>query len=154
MLSRFHHIAVPLDFTGKNRSALEAAFEMATVNRSRVTLLHVVETLEMSADSEVQQFYNRLEDHARRELEPLCRRFTEAGLSAHGTVVFGRRTVQIVEFARTHGVDLIVMSSHPVDQARPLQSLATISYHVSLAAPCSVLLVKSGDGSHAAQCKP
>lgn len=143
MQPRFRHIAVPLDFTARNRPALEAAFELASVNRSRVTLLHVVEQLEIDADVEVQRFYDRLEQRARRELDPLRQRFNDVGLSAHATVLFGRRAEQVVDYIREHDVDLVVLSSHTIDEDRPLRSLATVSYHVAVAAPCSVLLVKS-----------
>jgi nucleotide-binding universal stress UspA family protein len=145
MRSRFQHIAVPVDFTARNRGALDVAFELASVNRARVTLLHVVETLEIDLDGEVRRFYDRLEQRARMELDPLRQRFEDSGLSAHASVLLGRRAAQIVEFAREHGVDLLVLSSHPIDETQPLKSMATISYQVSIAAPCSVLLVKTPD---------
>ena len=142
MLPRFQHILAPVDFSVANRPALEIAFEIASQNRARVTLLHVIETLDVEDDGDVLEFYERLEHRARRDFEPLQQRFADAGLNVHAAVVLGKRTPQIVQFAAEHGADLIVMSSHPVDASRPLQSLATISYQVSMAAPCSVLLVK------------
>jgi nucleotide-binding universal stress UspA family protein len=142
MLPRFEHILVPVDFSPANRSALEAAFELAVQNRARVTLLHVIETLDVEEESDVRDFYDRLEQRARREFEPLLQRFVDAGLNVHSTVLLGKRARQIVEFAREHKANLLILSSHPIDERRPLESLSTISYQVSIAAPCSVLLVK------------
>lgn len=142
MLPRFRHILAPVDFSTANRGALEIVFELAAQNHARVTLLHVIETLDVEDEADVREFYGRLEERARRELEPYQQRFAGAGLNVHAAVALGKRTRCIVEFAQEHRADLIVMSSHPIDQERPLQSLATISYQVSIAAPCSVLLVK------------
>lgn len=143
MLSRFRHVLAPVDLTDASRETLEIVFEIAAQNRARVTLLHVIETLDVDDEADVRELYEQMERRARRELEPLRQRFADAALNVHAAVVMGKRTREIVEFAAEHGVDLIVMSSHPVDTARPVQSLATISYQVSIAASCSVLLVKT-----------
>ena len=142
MVPRFQHILVPVDFSAANREALEIVFELATRNHARVTLLHVIETLDVEEEGEVKEFYDRLEQRARREFEPLQQRFADAELNVHAAIALGKRARQIVEYAADHGADLIVMSSHLIDADHPLQSLATISYQVSIAAPCSVLLVK------------
>ena len=142
MISRFRHVLAPVDLSAANRAALEIVFELAGQNQARVTFLHVIETLDVD-EADVRELYEQLELRARRELEPLRQRFADAGLNAHAAVVLGKRTREIVEFAAEHGVDLIVMSSHPIDTAHPVRSLATISYQVSIAASCSVLLVKA-----------
>ncbi len=69
MLSRFRHILVPLDFSEKNQAALDVAFELAVTNEARVTLLHVIETLDLPDDPEVEQFVEHLRERADRELE-------------------------------------------------------------------------------------
>jgi nucleotide-binding universal stress UspA family protein len=143
MLSRFRHVLAPVDLSAANRAALEIVFEIAAQNHARVTLLHVIETLDVDDEADVRELYEQLERRARSELEPLRHRFADAGVNVHAAVVLGKRTREIVEFAAEHGVDLIVMSSHPIDAAHPVQSLATISYQVSIAASCSVLLVKT-----------
>jgi nucleotide-binding universal stress UspA family protein len=142
MQPRFAHIAVPIDFSARNREALEVAFELASVNRARVSLLHVVETLGIDPDADIERFYDRLEQRARREFEPLRSRFVDAGISAHCTVLFGKRVPEIVRYIREHGVDLVIASSHPVDVLQPAHSLSTVSYQLSILAPCAVLLVK------------
>ncbi|MBS0262845.1 MAG: universal stress protein, partial [Planctomycetes bacterium] len=61
MLPRFKNILVPVDFTEKNLAAVDIAFEMAVSNHARVTLLHVIETLDGGVDDDLEQFYRRLE---------------------------------------------------------------------------------------------
>lgn len=142
MLPRFQHLLVPLDFTTKNVPALDIAFEIAAQNEARVTLLHVIETIEDVSDEEMQDFYDRLEARADRELEDRSQRFAEAGLPVDCKVRFGRRLEEILQDAEHRKIDLIVMSSHKVDPEQPLESWGTLSYQVSLLCACPVLLVK------------
>lgn len=142
MLPRFQHLLVPLDFTTKNVPALDIAFDIAVQNEARVTLLHVIETIEDLTDAELEDFYDRLEARADRELEDRSQRFAEAGLKVDCKVRFGRRLPEIIQDAEDRKIDLIVMSSHPVDPGQPLEGWGTLSYQVSLLCSCPVLLVK------------
>lgn len=143
MQPRFQHILVPLDFTEHNRTALEVAIEMAVQNRARVTLLHVIESIEGSDDSESREFMQQLHQKSESELEVLAQPFEAAGVSVDRKVREGRRTAEIVQDAAERKADLIVMSSHPINPADPMKSLGTISYQVSILCSCPVLLVKS-----------
>lgn len=142
MLPRFQHLLVPTDFTERNQPALDIAFEIATLNRARTTLLHVIETIDHTTDDELREFYERLEQRADTELEALAQRFETANLPVDRKIRYGRRTAEIVSYAAEHAIDLIVMKSHPPDPARPMESLNTISYQVSLICSCPILLVK------------
>mgnify|MGYP002622595142 CR=1 FL=1 len=148
MLPRFQHILVPLDFSSKNLTALDVAFELASQNRARTSLLHIVERIETSTeteepiDRELEEFYAQLEARARTELESLSQRFDAAGLDVEYKVWCGRRVQEIVQFSLDRDVDLVVLSSHPVDAEHPVKSLATVSYQVSILCPCPVLMVK------------
>lgn len=141
MIPRFHHVLVPLDFTQKNEAALDVAFETAVHNHARVSLLHVVQTLDLE-DEEVNEYYARLETAAEKKLERISQRFTEAGVDVDFKIRLGNRTEQIVEYADQHHIDLIVMSSHRIDRDEPVKSLGTISYQVSVLCECPVMLVK------------
>jgi nucleotide-binding universal stress UspA family protein len=142
MIPRFRHVLVPLDFTPKNAAALDVAFEICAQNKARATLFHAIETIEHAEDDEIRDFYSRLESRAQSELASAAQRFLDAGYEVETKVHFGRRGASIVEFAAGHSVDLIVMSSHPVDRARPLESFATLSYQVAALCACAILLVK------------
>lgn len=142
MLPRFKHLLIPLDFTEKNRSALDIGFEIAVQNAARVTLLHVIETIAGPDDAELKQFYDQLQTRAETELEARAQRFAEAGLAVDRKIRFGRRTPEVVQDAHDRQADLIIMSSHPIDPAQPVQSWSTVSYQVSLLCRCPILLVK------------
>jgi nucleotide-binding universal stress UspA family protein len=146
MLPRFQHLLVPLDFTPKNRQALDVAFELAIENRARVTLLHVIETIDAAADDdEIRQFYDSLESRAWLELQTAAERFVGTQVPLEQKVRRGKRALEIARYAAGHNVDLIVMSSHPVDLTQPGRSVATVSYQVSIACPCAVLLLKQDE---------
>lgn len=146
MLPRFQHLLVPLDFTPKNQQALDVALELAVENRARLTLLHVIETIDTAADDdEIQQFYASLENRAGLELQSAAERFAGTQVAVEQKVCRGKRAAEITRYAGEHGVDLIVMSSHPIDVSHPGRSLATVSYQVSIACPCAVLLLKQDD---------
>ncbi|REJ93193.1 MAG: universal stress protein [Planctomycetota bacterium] len=148
MLPRFQHILVPLDFSSKNRMALDVAFELASQNRARTSLLHVVERIETSPDDEdsvdreLEEFYGQLEARAESELESVSQRFEAAGLDVEYKVWRGKRVHEIVKFSHDRDVDLVVLSSHPVDADQPVKSLTTVSYQVSILCACPVLMVK------------
>jgi len=144
MLQRFQHVLVPVDFTEKNRAALDLAFELASVNKSRVTLLHVIEEIgdDEDDDQEVQDFYSNLQQRAQSELETMVQRFHNAGLDAEFKVRLGKRVYEIVSYGAERGIDLIVLHSHKIDADHPMQSAGTISYQVSILCECPVLLVK------------
>jgi nucleotide-binding universal stress UspA family protein len=142
MLPRFQHILVPVDFTEKNLAALDVAFEMAVANHARVTLLHVVETMDVDTDAELEQFYATLQARADSELERMAQRFVAAKIAVDRKIRFGKRLQEIVHDADDRQADLIVMSSHKPDLQNPTQTWATLSYQVSVLCPCPVLLVK------------
>ncbi len=144
MRSRYPHILIPVDFRLNNQWAIDVALEMAKANSSRVTLLHVVESIDAVADDkDIQQFLSHCEERAESELERFSQPFEAIGVSVDYHVLNGHRVAQIVTYADEHSIDLIIMSSHPLDPENLPQSLVTLSYQVSLAARCSVLMVKS-----------
>jgi universal stress protein A len=142
MISRFQHILIPVDFTDKNLPALDIAVDLAVVNHARVTLLHVIETIDAEPDAEMEQFYAQLQTRADSELEQLSQRFLAAGLAIDRKIRFGKPLQEIVSDSQERNIDLIVMNSHKPDLRNPMQTWATLSYQVSVVCPCPVLLVK------------
>ncbi|MEQ9406353.1 MAG: universal stress protein [Fuerstiella sp.] len=145
MLPRFQHILVPVDLTAKNRPALDIAFELAVENKARVSLFHVTQTIdagESGPDEELETFYQKIGQRVLNELESLAQRFAEAGIQVESKVHLGQPLHKIVEFAEAHAADLIIMSSHPVEQDDLVRSWGTLSYKVSVACQCPILLVK------------
>lgn len=142
MVTEFNHILVPVDFSEKNLAAIAAAKQLARPSGARVTLLHVIEFIDFPDDEEMSSFYEKLEQRSEQELSKLQREFADDDLDVTVETVVNNRGKGIVLYAVEHHVDLIVMSSHPVDPAKPSAGWSTISYQVSALCPCSVMLVK------------
>jgi nucleotide-binding universal stress UspA family protein len=142
MLPRFQHILIPVDFTGKNLAALDIAFELAVQNKARVTLLHVIETISDLTDSEIREFYGRLEVRANTELETMGQRFEAAGLPVDRKIRYGKRLPEIAQDSVDRQIDLMILSSHKIERDQPIENWGTLSYQISLICQCPVLLVK------------
>lgn len=137
----FKSILVPTDFTPKNKKAIEIAINFGNIFGSKVTLLHVIETIEGASLDEFKDFYEKLYNKAEKELDKLVERYGD-DVVMEKAIVYGKRAVEIVKFAQLHMVDLIVMASHRLDLEKKDPQFGTISYKVGLMATCPILLVK------------
>lgn len=138
----FHNILVPVDFTLKNEAALGTAMDLARGKEARVTLLHVIETIEHVELDEMADFYRGLETRAAAKLYGMEERFKQAEIPVYHEIVYGKRAETIVLYAEEQGADLIVLSSHKVDRDHPALGIGAISYRIAIVARCPVLLVK------------
>ena len=138
----FKHILIPLDFTEKNDPAIAIGREMASSGGLRLSLLHVIKSIEGVTDREVQEFYEMLEGRARMSLSRLQTDLAKQGIEAETSIAFGRRPEEIVRFAEESGVDLIIMSSRKLDPGAAMQTWPTISHKVAVFSSCPVLLVR------------
>ena len=139
----FHHILVPVDFTEKNRAAVELAQQLARQSDARVSLLHVIEFIDFPEDDEeISNFYDKLQARSEKELDNLLEMFTDDDLDVIVETIINHRCKGIVLYAVDNDVDLIVMSSHPIAPDQRGGGLATISYQVSAVCNCSIVLVK------------
>jgi nucleotide-binding universal stress UspA family protein len=135
----FHRIVVPTDLTSNSKHALDMALALASPHDAHVTLLHVIERIPNLEDRELRTFYDRLERDARRGLRDLVAHAHIPGqVEIVQELVFGRRADEIVEMAKKQNADLIVLQHSQDDH--PL--LGSISYKVSVLAPCTTLLLK------------
>jgi nucleotide-binding universal stress UspA family protein len=138
----FQRILVPLDFTEKNLRALDVARDIALQHKSSVALLHVIETVQHLPFEELKDFYAKLEATARDRMSLPTSMMVQKDLVVEPEIEYGNRADEIVRYAATNGVDLIVMSSHRVGPEQTGGGWATISYKVAVLAQCAVLLVK------------
>lgn len=144
MRPRFQHVLIPIDLTSGSHPPIDVGLELAKVNEARVTLLHVVESLDsVAADEDIQHFLERCRQKADAELERRAQLFESVGLTVEFKTRQGHCPGEIVRYAEEHGVDLIIIGSHPLDPSRPVESLKALSNQVSFLARCSVLLVKN-----------
>jgi universal stress protein A len=136
----FQRILVPTDLTESTHGALALAVDLARRRfGSQITVLHAIARIPNLPDRELRDFYERLEHVA-------CGRITNLLADIAGTddvkithrVVIGKPADEIVQFAEQDQTDLIVLH-HGEDESR----LGSVSYKVSVTAPCSVLLLKN-----------
>ena len=142
MASLFPHIVVPLDFTEKNDAAVRVALNMAKQNDARVTLMHVIESIEYANDKIMAAFYESLQEQAEKELDRRAQEFTAAGIPVEQEVLMGKTARCIVGYAMRKRADLVILSSHKVRLDEAPKSWATLSYQVSIMCQCPVMLVK------------
>jgi nucleotide-binding universal stress UspA family protein len=138
----FQKILLPVDVSDKHGPALNMAAELAGAGKGEVLLLHVVEVISGLPMEEEKGFYGRLEKAARSHLEKLGARLKERKVPCRAEVIFGNRGPEVVRYAQTAGADLIVLTAPPIDPNNLASSWGSLSYKISLVAPCPVLLVK------------
>jgi nucleotide-binding universal stress UspA family protein len=138
----FTKILVPVDLTDSNRAAIEVASQLAAPDNGSVTLLHVIETIADAPFEDMKDFYQRLEEKARKAMVDLAAPLTVTGKQVDQQITYGIRTREIVGYAEEHDMDLIVLSSRQLDPERPEKTWTSISHQVAVLARCPVLLVK------------
>ena len=138
----FKNILVPVDLTKKNKQALDIAVKIALTAKSKVYLLHVVETIAATSFSEFEDFYRNLEERAKKYIDKLIATCKKSNLPIEGKITFGNRVVEILSFAGKNKIDLIVMNSHKVNPKEPTEHWGTISHKVGILSQCPVMLVK------------
>lgn len=138
----FEHILVPLDFSERNRQALEIAIQLAQLGHGRVSLLHVIKLIAGSSFEDFADFYEKLESEAHEKMTALVAEFQSTTTPITMHVLVGHRVREIINMAADQQIDLIIMNSHKVDVQNPDEGWGTISYKVGILAPCPILLVK------------
>jgi universal stress protein A len=141
--SEYRHLLVPLDFTARNDLTLDAAHDMAAKSKAQVTLIHVVEPVGEVEDEELEAFTQNLSDEAAQKLRQRAERFSDLGINVVCENRLGKRTVEIVSYAASEDVDLILLNSHIITRESQEKPAFSLSYQVALLAPCAVLLLKS-----------
>jgi nucleotide-binding universal stress UspA family protein len=138
----FRRILIPTDLTDRTARAVEVAAAIATGDQPQISLLHVIETIAGIEPEELSSFYQKLEERARKKLHDIVAGTPGIRGRVDIAIVYGRRAEEILRFARSNAVDLIVLPSHPVDPSQPYSGVGTMSYKLAILATCSVLLVK------------
>ncbi len=107
----FKSILIPVDLAhGTTTGRIAAIARRLSDDDTKVTLLHVVETLPMYVTSQVppELIRDRLAE-TEKQLEAMAK---ETGLDPAVEVTSGHAANAITEYAQTHDVDCIVIASH------------------------------------------
>lgn len=114
-MQAFQHILVPTDFSSAAEKALDLALELAPKFSAKITLLHApwLPPAYYSAYAEGLTWPTaELEGLARKELEATYTKAKERYSNIEAVLVPGDPWERIIEGAKAHHVDLIVMGTH------------------------------------------
>jgi nucleotide-binding universal stress UspA family protein len=139
-------ILVPTDFSEESTRALRYGLELARSTGAELLLVHVVEFLVYPAhigigpvipitlEKELRQRVGKLlEDLRRKEVPP--------AIASRALLCDGRPFRQIVQTAREHEVDLIVIATRGHTGLKHVM-LGSVAERVVREAPCPVLVVR------------
>lgn len=138
----YRRVLIPVDLSGQHAATLAATRRIAEPRESKLTLLHVIETLRDVSFEEMHDFYDDLRVKAQRELADLAENLTRDGYDVTREIVFGKRADEILRFANQRSIDLLILRSSPPDRDNPASTFGSVGNQVALLASCSVLLVR------------
>jgi len=75
-------------------------------------------------------------------MEDMTKEYISGPFTLQNEIIYGKRVKEIVRFATDKEIDLIILSSHKLDNIDAAEGWATISYRVGILSPCPVLMVK------------
>ena len=129
--------------TDKSIKALEIAAGMAKGQECSITLIHIIETIDDDeAGNEFKEFYDKLSSRAEKKMIKFARKFATEKTNICTEIITGKRVPEIVKYASDNNTDLIILSSHRLENMDSVDGWATISYRVGILAPCPVMMVK------------
>jgi nucleotide-binding universal stress UspA family protein len=143
----FTKILVPIDFSPHSQEAIRAAADVSTRYDASVTIVHVYQPVALTMPegymlytpqqlADLMSEFGKLLATAKREAEAAGARRVETS-QLQGTVA-----MEVVEFAKARGFDLIVMGTHGRTGLRHV-ALGSVAERVLRMAPCPVLTVKA-----------
>jgi nucleotide-binding universal stress UspA family protein len=146
-MSPFKKILAPLDFSAHSDEALRAACAMAETFGAPLTLLHVVSPpaypMPDGAYVQLPVAYADLIAASNKRLEETIAtvRREHPKVDVDCRSVEGAPFREIIDFARKHGFDLIVMGTHGRSGLKHV-FLGSVAEKVVRKAPCAVLTVR------------
>jgi nucleotide-binding universal stress UspA family protein len=107
----YEKLLVAVDHSHATERVLSAARDLASLSHGEVWVLHLREREVMPRAGMIE---TETSDEAMAEAERAVEEFTKAGIKAHGVVrntIYGYAAREIVEDAKAHDVDVIIMGS-------------------------------------------
>jgi len=138
-----NRILVPLDFSETSAAAVRYAIALARSFGARLILLHVGDRARSEFDTEFPLgLEGAVEDAVRERLLKIFTPAEQTELKPEFAVQAGLPAAEIVQFARDHGVDLIVMGTHGRGFVGHLV-MGSVAEKVVRTAHCPVLTVRN-----------
>jgi nucleotide-binding universal stress UspA family protein len=164
MRQRFRHLLAPVDFSETSAYALEYACQMAALVGAKLTVIHVANPKQLDESlsgldaierlggalnsppdpqSYVPAFYQRedVEKSLHSRMQKMLDALELSGCETTTALVEGYPSLEIVNYAKAHDVDLIVMGTHGRGPIGHLL-LGSVAENVVRRAHCPVLTVR------------
>ena len=144
-------VLVPTDFSDASESALRYGKAMAEAFGASLHVVHVMEDLLAHAwaaevyVSSMPQLRDEIEKESRQRLGALLTEAERTAFRAETALLAGNPFLEIIRYAKAHGVDLIVMGTHGRGPIAHML-LGSVAEKVVRKSPCPVLTVR--DSQH------
>lgn len=142
------HILFPTDFSEVADHARGYAVELAKKFGAKITLLHVAQTpsyYEVAYSYETVADLSKIADQAKaaaeKDLHAVADKIREDGVEVESVTTMGTAFVDIINYARKHDVDLIVICTHGRGFMQHVL-LGSTTERVVRKAPCPVLTIR------------
>ncbi len=144
--SDVRRVLVPVDFSPSSPDLLRQARHLAAAYNAEIDLLHVVESPSFLAPfaglATLHDLVPDLHEQAQARLERLLEEAGGPDVPARAHLTEGRPAAAILDFARQHGADLIVIATRGLSGVKHF-FLGSVTERVVRAAPCPVLSVNT-----------
>jgi nucleotide-binding universal stress UspA family protein len=141
----FSKILVPIDFSEYTPEILAYATEIAEKFQSAIHLIHVIPKMDhfgayepFAAVANIIAVQKSLQSEVEKDLAELAKGIT--GIPVTKAIRRGVSFVEIVDYARTEGIDLVVMSTHGRGGLNLI--IGSAAEKVVRKSPCPVLTIR------------
>jgi nucleotide-binding universal stress UspA family protein len=146
-MPQFERVLVPLDFSELSDTVLRYGVELTREDGTTV-LLHVLEPLPLHFESAFGTFVNteglmRIRENAEKLLEEAKAKYPDRSFVTE--LKEGKASALVLDAAKRHGVDLIVMGTHGRGGLEHL-FLGSVAARVVRRASCPVMTIREPDG--------
>lgn len=138
----YNHILLAADGSDNSiRAAKELVKLASTMTDVRIEILFVVDPSKVKEEVLHSQNHEDIEFKRKQKLFPVQELFEKAHISYHITIENGDPGSTIVEYAKKHCIELIVIGSRGLNALQELV-LGSVSHKVIKQAYCPVVIVK------------
>ena len=134
------------DFSRISRRAEEYTVSIASATGASVTILHAIEPIEGAEDEDAsfRGFFDGLRKKAELNGDKVAARLRDAGVHCDIHVETGKRWQVIVEQARTHQFDMLVLGHHAIQDGNKVY-IGTTTHKVFFSVDVPLLVVPAVD---------
>lgn len=113
----YKNILLPTDFSKGSEEAFEHAKDIAKSMGAKIHLLHVIQPvvyptgIELAHESLI-NLEGELEKVGYQNLNKVSKRLKDLGIESESTILMGKPSEQIMEYAKKFNIDLVVIATH------------------------------------------